>query len=536
MSTIINQLLAPGPNGARKPPPPPPGAPEPENDVTDWPEPEDLGAFDAPPLPDDCLPPWMADLVASVSESYEVPPEIVVNYLLGVLSAALCGRLDVRCAPAWTEPVCLYLATVLPSGERKSAVTKLASLPLVEAEKALVAGARVAVARAQTQRTIKEARAKTCERQAAEHKEADKRAEATRDAEQLRVELAADVPPVLPRILADDVTPEQATTVLYEQDGRLGVISAEGSLLDSISRYVAKGAPPAIDVLLRAHAADTIRVDRRGRSEYIESPRLTIAVAVQPAHMARWGQSPDVEDRGLLARFAIFYPKGRVGFRTLEEHEVDGAAYGQFVVIVQRLVDEFRALEKPHSIVLGAEAAAAFLAWRRIQEPRRRPSGDLGHLTAFSSKSEGLVARIAAIFCAAEAAKSSPGVLRILRAVSLEEVSRAIRLVEAYTAHATGVRHLIKAGDAGSDVRAAGAWIAEHPEGFTTRELHQALKSRFASVDGVREVLGLLALKHWIRKVRDEAKGGRPRERWKVNPSIKGLVLNILKTPLAGAA
>ncbi len=505
----------------------------------EWGEPEKLDTFDAPPLPADCLPDWIAALVQSIAAALEVPPESVLTYVLGVLSAAVCGRLDVRCGPHWCEPVNLYLATVLPSGERKSATTKIVSAPLVEAEKSLCTGARAGVERARTQRTIKEARAKACERIAAEDKEPSKRDAAARDAEQLRAELAESDIPTMPRISADDVTPEQLVTLLCEQEGRLAVISAEASILDSISRYTPKGAPPSIDVLLRAHAGDSVRVDRRGRSEYIDSPRLTIAVALQPSHLARWGQSADVEGRGLLARFGIFLPEPMLGFRPVKEPEVDREAYGRFTVVVQRLVEAFRPLETPHQVVLCSEASEEFLAWRKQQEPRRRPSRDLGHLTAFSSKSEGLVARLSAVFAAAEAAEASPEVLGVLGSVSLDQIQRAIRLTDTFVQHASGVRRRIQAGEVGGDLRAVAAWVLEHPQGFTTRDAQQNFKARLGDVKVVRDLLSDLGRRHWIRRATPDAgsgKGGRPSERWEVNPATKGFNPNTPNTSPDGGS
>ena len=78
--------------------------------------------------------------------------------------------------------------------------------------------------------------------------------------------------PEIPRIVADDATPEAATSLLAEQGGRLAIISAEGGIFDIIAgRY--SGAIPNMDLWLKGHAGDPMRVDRKGRApEYIESP------------------------------------------------------------------------------------------------------------------------------------------------------------------------------------------------------------------------------------------------------------------------
>lgn len=71
--------------------------------------------------------------------------------------------------------------------------------------------------------------------------------------------------PVLPRLVADDVTPEAVASLLAEQGGRLAVLSAEGGILATLAgRY--SGAPN-LEVFLKGHAGDLLRVDRKGRPD-----------------------------------------------------------------------------------------------------------------------------------------------------------------------------------------------------------------------------------------------------------------------------
>ena len=90
-----------------------------------------------------------------------------------------------------------------------------------------------------------------------------------------------EVPPV-PRLVADDVTPEAAASLLAEQRGRLAIISAEGGIFDIIAgRY--NGNVPNMDLWLKGHSGDMIRVDRKGRPpEYIPRPALTLGLMIQP--------------------------------------------------------------------------------------------------------------------------------------------------------------------------------------------------------------------------------------------------------------
>src|SRR5262249_23330320 len=90
-----------------------------------------------------------------------------------------------------------------------------------------------------------------------------------------------EVPPV-PRLVADDVTPEAAASLLAEPKGRLAIISAEGGIFDIIAgRY--NGNVPNLDLWLKGHSGDMIRVDRKGRApEYVPRPAMTLGLMIQP--------------------------------------------------------------------------------------------------------------------------------------------------------------------------------------------------------------------------------------------------------------
>ena len=113
--------------------------------------------------------------------------------------------------------------------------------------------------------------------------------------------------PAKPRLLADDATPEIIASLLAEQGGRLSVMSAEGGIFDIIAgRY---SGTPNMEVFLKGHAGDRLRVNRQGREEYIESPALTMGLTVQPVVLEDIGRIKGAGGRGLLARFLYSLPE-----------------------------------------------------------------------------------------------------------------------------------------------------------------------------------------------------------------------------------
>src|SRR6266487_2555221 len=116
------------------------------------------------------------------------------------------------------------------------------------------------------------------------------------------------------RLVADDITPEAAASLLADQGGRLAVLSAEGGIFATLAgRY--SGAPN-LEVFLKGHAGDRLVVDRKGRdSEHIAQPALTLGLAVQPELLRDIAAMPGFRGRGLLARILYSLPATTVGRR-----------------------------------------------------------------------------------------------------------------------------------------------------------------------------------------------------------------------------
>ena len=94
------------------------------------------------------------------------------------------------------------------------------------------------------------------------------------------------MPPV-PRLVADDITPEAAASLLAEQGGRLAIITAEGGIFDIIAGRYSPKAIPNMDLWLKGHSGDPLRVDRKGRPpEHIPRPALTLGLMIQPQVLA----------------------------------------------------------------------------------------------------------------------------------------------------------------------------------------------------------------------------------------------------------
>ena len=221
-------------------------------------------------------------MVAAVAEFTETDPGMAGTTCLAMLAAAAGGRVKLEVRGNWREPVNLFTTTVAGLGERKSAVQAVMSAPLQEAESELADRVRTQRREAMITKDVATkaaeiARAKAGKAQGAERDELLKEAIGAMQAAE-----TIDVP-VLPRLLADDITPERCAGLLAEQGGRLDVVSAEGGIFDIIAGRYSSGVP-SLDVWLKGHSGDQLRIDRQSRDpEFIAQPALTLCLMIQPS-------------------------------------------------------------------------------------------------------------------------------------------------------------------------------------------------------------------------------------------------------------
>ena len=220
---------------------------------------------------------------------------------------------------SWREPVNLYTVTALPPGARKSAVFAEMTRPLLDSEASMVAGSRAKILEAETLRKIALRDADKAAAKAAGIETAKAREKASADAVAQAQLAEAIIVGVIPRLIAGDVTPEAAASLLAEQHGRLAVLSAEGGIFATLAGRYSNG-QPNFEVFLKGHSGDMLRVDRRGRpAEFIPAPALTLGLCVQPEILRDIAQLPGFRGRGLLARILYSLPPDLVGHRRIGE-------------------------------------------------------------------------------------------------------------------------------------------------------------------------------------------------------------------------
>lgn len=202
-----------------------------------------------PPFPVGALPGPVADMVTAVSGFTQTDPSMPAA---SALSACTGGHAEIEIRGGWREPCNLYIASIAAPGERKSAVQQLMIRPLIEVERELSDKGRDARSEAENGKQVA---TKTAEQQrnSAAKANGSEYAQALRDAIRAAQIAESILVPAIPRLIADDVTPEAAASLLAEQGGRLAIISAEGGVFDIIAgRYTNN--VPNMDLWLKGHS------------------------------------------------------------------------------------------------------------------------------------------------------------------------------------------------------------------------------------------------------------------------------------------
>lgn len=385
-------------------------------------------------FPVDALPPTIARMVDAVADFTQTDPAMAATSALTALAAAACGRAEVEARPGWREPLVLQTATVAAPGERKSAVQQMMVAPLIDVEQQLVATAGPARLEAETQLQIA-MKASERARASAGNAEPGQRDALTAEAISAAMMAEAIEVPPMPRLVADDVTPEAVASLLAEQGGRLAIISAEGGIFDIIAgRY---SNVPNLDVFLKGHAGDALRVDRRGRDpEYVKRPALTVGVMIQPSVLTTIGKHDTFRGRGLLARFLYAVPRSKVGRRTIGAAPVPEAVSGQYEALLHSMALDLAGWTDPAILIPSPEAAEAVIRMERVIEPQLREDGDFGQLRDWGSKFVGAMLRIAGLLHLADHGATVGAGIRT--PIPPETIDRAARIGAYYKAQAVG--------------------------------------------------------------------------------------------------
>ncbi|MBL8171713.1 MAG: DUF3987 domain-containing protein [Acidobacteria bacterium] len=500
-------------------------APTADNEKDEWEAPASFNEYELPEFPVDSLPAWLAAFVTGLARETQTPPDLPAMLALSVCAGAVAGNVEIEARQGWREPLNLFTVVALPPGNRKSAVFSSVMKPLEAVEANLIADRRAEVAQAESEYRTLAARIEHLEKLAAKAEDDHERAAKQKEATQAAQELAATRVPKLPRLLADDATPETLATLLHDQKGRIALFSPEGDLFDLMAGRYSNGSPN-LGIFLKGHAGDDLRVDRRGRSEYVKSPALTIGLAIQPDVLRGLVSKPAFKGRGLLGRFLYALPKSTLGSRKVRAVPLDDEARAEYASCIRGLAglsvgfdEDGNRLSK--MLRLSPDADDYLAAFQEEIEPQLAEAGELGALSDWAGKLPGAILRIAGILHLAEHASQ---LQNLPERIGANTIKRAIEIGRYLIPHAQAAYAEMGADPEIEAAKIVLRWIEKTgDEAFTKRQAFEATKGRFKKVENLEPALRLLEEHGYIRTQvngSEHRRGRKASQLFAVNPFL----------------
>ncbi len=425
---------------------------------------------------------------------------------LGVVSLCSQGKYFIRGNADWAEPLNTYTVVILPPAERKSSVLSMMIHPVEVYEKMENERRSPEIVKSQMELSKLEKEKRSLVERASKGK-------ATEEDIKNKAKEIAEYEPVKPlRLFVDDVTSEKLTSVLAENNGCAAVVSAEGGIFDIISGLYSRNVN--IDVFLKGHSGDTIRVDRIGRaSESIIHPALTMVLAVQPEVLNGLMSNNTFRGRGLTARFLYSMPKSTVGSRSFSTEPIPEGVRVRYQDLIEAILSSDNE-QQPISLDDGTGEVLETL----FNEVEGRLKGDLAEIPDWAGKFVGSVLRISGILHVMKYPKDS-----MFDPVDRETMENAVTIGRYFLEHAKAAYSLMGADAVNKNARyLLSAIKRERLTEFSRRDAMRLCR-RFKTTESLQPVLdrlceyGYLAAKP-LPPV--HGAGRKPSEVYLTNPAV----------------
>lgn len=332
-----------------------------------------------PLFPVESLPPVIREYAQSVSESIQVPIDMVCLDILAALAVCVQGRFAIRLKKDHVEDLNLYCLLIARPSERKSAVLSETRKPICDFVKEWNLNHEDEYNKYTFKKTILERKIKRMKDafsrqkdddtadgnefiQVSEEKgghteysqefEEEEKTELLQSRKQemkpvsledmvkLQKELKdlekSAAKPL--RIFADDITPEALASKLLDNNERIGIFSAEGGIMDKLAGQYSNHFSN-LDLVLKGYYGEEYTVDRVGRDgECLEHPLITFLLNVQPVTLLSMMENVQFRGRGFLARFLYSMPKSLVGNRIYNSPDIQENLRENYSKLIKELL------------------------------------------------------------------------------------------------------------------------------------------------------------------------------------------------------
>jgi replicative DNA helicase len=377
-----------------------------------WGHPAPLGQI-APvvdaPFPLHALPATLARFSEEMAIQLQVPVAMVAAMTIAALSTCTQKRWQVEMNKGWREPLQTFWCVCAEPGEKKSAVMNAIKRPIEAWERSEAERLRDKVTAATTEWKTMAQQAEALMKLAAKSNDSER----MQEAKEAAVALDHFKVPQFPRLIAEDITPEALAWAMKHHGGKIAILDTEGGIFATFAGRYSNGVSN-IDVLLKGHAGDSVRVDRKnGTAIDIRSASLTIGLMVQPSVLLELASKPDFRGRGALARFQFILAGTMQGYADIAAPVADPSTIIRYnrllTTLLSHPIEQTEGGEDiSQNLYPDRDAQKTMFEFRVALEPRKRQTGDLYPIRDYAGKFHGLVARIAGLLALANWADANP--------------------------------------------------------------------------------------------------------------------------------
>lgn len=252
--------------------------------------------------------------VEAIQRRTQAPQALCAASVLAAASFATSIHHDVEIPAVGTRPLVTAFLTIAQSGERKTTVDLLASLPIRRAEAALAA-------RYEADQTTYGQNKEAFDAARIEARKAAK--DGRRAAEQALADVGSEPKaPAPPMLTAEEGTIEGLINLLTMRP-YAAIFSAEGGMFLGGHAMSEDAAIRTMTTINTLWDGAPIKRLRAGKSTFAQGRRASLSLAVQRSVAAILLGNASARDNGLLARMLIAEPESTIGTRMWREREPD---------------------------------------------------------------------------------------------------------------------------------------------------------------------------------------------------------------------
>lgn len=370
-----------------------------------------------PTYPLEALGPFLGPAAERIAYYVQSPPALAGQSVLAAAALATQSRYDVIRGNIGRSPTSLYCISIAESGDRKSAVDKLALKPIRELEHERNEASTAEWKEYRVQKEAWDAHKKAIEKESKSSNSGSfTEADRVRLAKALsELESSRPKAPLRPNILFSEPTSEGIwrhfeeglpTAGLFSDEG-IGFFGGHGMTKENQGRMIA--------LLSHLWGGDTLTRTRaaQGESGVLMGRCLTTHLMMQPVVSNLVFSDPLFVGQGFIPRFLTSIDVSRAGTRLLSDRPIGECAHDdpniqKYWAILTKMI------QKPLNIDLNTGAlqvrtleiqGGAFEVWRNAFDQIEResaPNGRYADIRAYASKAGENIARIAAVLSAVE--------------------------------------------------------------------------------------------------------------------------------------